>query len=256
MKIAVTVKSKCFTLIELLVVIAIIAVLAAMLLPALGKARTKARTISCANNYSSLGRYLHLYFDDEEDHFPYGSHISKTHAIYYWGVGWNCSYKKYVPWSYSDEVIGGFTLQSRKYPHRNILMCPEIPDEAVSRVVEGPNNINNLPYSTDGYFCGINYNSLTCENASGVKRSAKISNVKAPSLLIYAMEGNGKGKNRYRCVWPTTEDGKGCISTRHANGANILYSDGHVVYTKFEELPDFRYSSAKYDGPVWDPYAK
>ena len=75
---------KSFTLIELLVVIAIIAILAGMLLPALGKARAKARTVSCLNNMKQITLTALMYGNDNKDYIPVDCMPAGASGIRYW----------------------------------------------------------------------------------------------------------------------------------------------------------------------------
>jgi len=234
-----------FTLIELLVVIAIIALLAALLLPALASAKEKAHRIGCTSNFRQWGMAMIMYLDENRQVFPLPKIANGTPgapgdynedaprwtdllAFHAAGTGesvWYNQLPQYVSskplWQIASDPTNFVTTP-------NIYNCPT----AAALPPDFDPNVRIV------FNCGMNYKGNT-GLTTGYGTNFQATMVKNPSAFVVFTDVRGHmTESPYNGLNPAAHVGSShCwllqMGSRHNAGVNISFGDGHCAYYKY-----------------------
>ena len=225
--------SRAFTLIELLVVIAIIAILAAMLLPALSSAKAKAQSVKCLNNTRQWGLAFRLYTDDNHEIVPEEGNVGN--AISDPGSSTTANNKDTAWYNVVPVMLSQPTL-IQLYMNNNIPLpgsgslfsCPTAALPSPTFFPAGPNLAHAyFMYAENSRLC-VNFGTI----AAGQGQQTKLSNVPKPSQTVFLAEEDGNVTAAAQSVVTGS-----FVIGRHADktASNMAFCDGSARLVKTNE---------------------
>jgi prepilin-type N-terminal cleavage/methylation domain-containing protein/prepilin-type processing-associated H-X9-DG protein len=244
-----------FTLIELLVVIAIIAILAAMLLPALAKAKARAQQAVCLSNAKQWGLADTIYVGDFNETFPYPRYQGYASSVDQDNPAW-LTIPVYHNQNEGDDVwfnalpsyVGNKPLYTWAYDptefygSKSIFTCPTAFTQGIAPpdAVAASDTLDMIPGQRPLFNYGMNSKSLANENLNAVVTTLKSSMVVHPSSFVLFSDGRdrsaetpyyGTAANQTLLATPHCYTTR--FSARHNDGGNITFSDGHASFYKY-----------------------
>ena len=220
-------RAQAFTLTELLIVIGILALLAAVLLPVFFAARKKAHTTQCVSNLRQIGIALQSYVSDYDSVYP-----PDSQALYTGGKSGKININNTAHWC---DLLTAYTAGS--FP-----VCPD-------RVIppSWAKDFKGKP-KVSGYTFNVNLSqAVTVSEDKKTSAGIREGVVKNPSLLVAVFDArvfliSSNEPDTLDKDDPAEEGPPG--ATRHQNGANYLFADGHVQWF----LPNALATGEKSDG--------